>query len=365
MSFRSLLDYMSEERLACLIAGRNLGDIVIVSGVVRQLIGSGYAERYLVWTRPQMEFMFRGLPNCEVICSPFPVGTRKGFDARGLAAWLRAIRRIRSRRPSVSLDFVGDFRERMFGRLIGSARHLHIGWGRDHPYRNLIRNPLGQGCPFIRVPAQIANAYEGYQLMVGELTHKHPAGATAWEPDDLRPRRRDAKSWRVGLHPFASQACKLWPTERWVNLTRELLADGCTVIVFSAPAERDHLESIFAKVREEVTMVTGDIEEFFAAVSRLDLMIGLDSFSVHLAQRAGVRSIMINAGSPPELWRVPSGITLAASGGCRRYPCYNVAPCRGTNYENACVRAITESDVLAAVGKLKREDFEGNGPGRP
>ena len=114
-------------------------------------------------------------------------------------------------------------------------------------------------------------------------------------------------------------------------------------------------------------MVTGDIEEFFAAVSRLDLMIGLDSFSVHLAQRAGVSSIMINAGSPPELWRVPSGITLAASGGCRSYPCYNVAPCRGTKYENACVRAIAEADVMAAVQRLQRghRKTEGNGLSLP
>lgn len=345
---------MKAERIACLIAGRNLGDIVIANGLLRYLVEHNYAEHYLVWTRPHMAFMFQELPNCEVVCSPFPIGTRKEFDFPGILAWLRAAKYIRSRRPSVSLDFVGDLRERIFARTIGSGRHIHIGWAQYHPFHNLIRNPLGQGTPLVTVPKTVPNVYEACELMLRELVDNRGPWGSPWASKADDKTFRELKSYHIGLHPFASQASKLWPRERWLSLARQLLANGCILTAFSAPGERNHLEEIFSELSSSMIMISGTIQEFFNAVSRLDLLIGLDSFSVHLAQRAGVRSIMINAGSPPELWRVPSGVTLAASGGCKRYPCYNVAPCLGTNYENVCINAIAVSDVLAAIEKMRR-----------
>src|SRR3982074_3030463 len=133
---------MNQERLACLIAGRNLGDIVISSGILKDLAAERYAERYIVWTRPQAAWMFEEIGNCKVISSPFPVGTMQRFRGREMMSLLRAAARIRALRPSVSIDLVGDVRERMLARLIGSTRHLHIGWERSHPYGRLIRNPL-------------------------------------------------------------------------------------------------------------------------------------------------------------------------------------------------------------------------------
>jgi hypothetical protein len=67
-----------------------------------------------------------------------------------------------------------------------------------------------------------------------------------------------------------------------------------------------------------------------------------------------VPSITINAGNPPELYAVPDGHTLAASGGCPNYPCFNVAPCRGQRHEHACVKAIDPERVLAAVDAVVR-----------
>ena len=353
---------MSRERLACLIAGRNLGDIVILSGTLRDLVAAGYAERYLVWTRPQMAGVFRGIRGCEVICSAFPVGTRKEFGASALLKWASVIARIRAMRPSVSIDFVGDFRERLFGRLTGSERHLHIGWDRHHPHNHLIRNPFGPGHPLVTVPADVPNVYDAHRLMVRSLTGKDPASAR----DPGRPGSGSASSgapYRVGLHPFASQACKRWPGERWAGLASALLDSGCAVVAFSAPGEREALEAMFAGLEGRVAMASGSMDQFADAVASLDLMIGLDSFSVHLAHRLGVPSITINAGTPAELWAVPSGRTLAASGGCAHYPCYNVAPCRGTAYENACVNAVGEAEVLAAVEHFRLESA-GSSPGR-
>ena len=341
---------MSKERLACLIASRNLGDIVISSGILTQLIAHQYAERYVVWTRPQAAWLFEGLANCDVVCSSFPVGTVQSFRGHQLMSLLRATARIRRLRPSVSIDLVGDFRERLFARLIGTARHVHIGWEAGHPYRRLIRNPFGSGHPLVIVPASVPNVYAGYQLMLQALVggFNHPRFAT-----DLSKQKTPAS--RVGLHPFASQRSKMWPDENWLRLAQGLLAKDIEVVAFGASADRPALLRMFAGIGERLSFVTGDLGQFADAVAGLDLMVGLDSFSIHMAQRQNVASVMINAGTPPVLWVPPRGRILAASGGCRHYPCYNVAPCLGQPYENACVNAISPTEVLAIVDTMRSE----------
>ncbi len=300
-----------------------------------------------------MEFVFQNLPNFEVTCSAFPVGTRKGFDLPGIRGFFTSAKRIRSLRPSVSLDFVGDFRERGFAQLIGSACHHHIGWESGHPHANLIRNPFGTGRPIVVVPKTVVNVYDAHDLMIrallGEFGYRCATpGSTLRTTGAL-----SSQEYRVGLHPFASQLCKVWPDENWRHLAEQLLAAGYTVRVFCAPNERRVLGRIFGTLVDRVVVISGSLPEFAEAVTRLDLLIGLDSFAVHLAHWARVPSITINAGTPERLWAVPSGCTLAASGGCEHYPCYNRAPCRGTTYENACVRAIGESEVRGAVEMMR------------
>ena len=338
------------ENLACLIAGRNLGDIVVHSEFFRRLASRNYAKRYIVWTRPQLAFLFLDIPNCEVICSQFPVGTAKQFNGGTAAAFFKAAMAIRRQRPDVTLDLVGDFRERWFARLAGSRRHVHIGWERDHPFAQLIRNPFGSGRPIVRVPVIVANAYSAYQIMLDILAPGRNDRQAAMAVSRSSVSR--AGAMRVGLHPFASQPSKLWPAENWRIVARELLSRGVELNAFAAPNELTAAQSLFSEFGPRVSIFTGTISEFAHALTNLDILIGLDSFSVHMAHRQGVRSITINAGTPTELWAVPSGRTLGGAGGCAYYPCYNIAKCQNTAYENACVRSVSPSDVLNAIKSI-------------
>jgi heptosyltransferase-3 len=339
------------EPLACLIASRNLGDIVMWSGLLQELVAAGYASRYIVWTRPKMACMFEDLPVVQIVCSAFPVGTGSRFGLTELKSLLKAAAAIRAMRPSVVIDFVGDIRERLLARLIG-GRHLQIGWGRGHGHCRMIRNPFGPARPFVTVPASVPNIYDGYGLMMDALApgcSPRAAGACqAGSFDGQTPIRR------IGLHPFASQPSKLWPRQCWRELVQALAAQGFELSAFASPEERAELERIFLGLTERVVLLTTDIRQYCQDVAQLDLVIGLDSLSMHMAHRFGVPSITINSGNPPELYAVPSGQTLAASGGCPHYPCYNVAPCRGRSYENACVKAISPQAVLAAVESLQQ-----------
>lgn len=332
------------EKLVCLIVARNLGDAVIQSAFLKKLATNGYAKNYVAWVRPQVAFLFNDIPGCQVVCSQFPVGTAKNFGLKNALAFLKAAWRIRQMRPSVTMDLIGDFRERFFALLLGAPKHQYIGWAEGHPFNLIIRNPLGRGQPAFDVPAATPNIYLSYGLFLEHLTGGRESSILA----HAQPVQADRLN--IGLHPFASQQCKLWPDKNWLALATHLLDDGHGVTVFGAGAEKVALEKIFAPVLSRVTVFTKSLADFTEKVSELDLFIGLDSFGVHMGQRQGVRNILINAGNNPEVWTPPSTVLLAHSGGCQYYPCNNVPKCEGTAAEYICIRSVKPQEVLSAAG---------------
>lgn len=334
----------SPHESACLICARNLGDAVIQSMFFRQLVVRGFAKHYYVWTRPQVAFLFADIPGCEVIGSQFPVGTSKQFDRAGIAGFLKGVVRLRRIRPSVTLDLIGDVRERMFAWLAGSREHLHIGWAPGHPFASIIRNPFGIGRPACVVPVERANVYQAHRDFLDALTVAVPQIPAS--PHDLPV---SSTLRRIGLHPFASQDCKLWPDAQWRELAEVLQREGAEVVAYGAPSDRSRLEEIFGGLSQPPPLITGSLRSFADEVAKLDLMIGLDSFSVHMAERQGVRSVMLNACNHPTLWQPPRGVSVSKSGGCAVHPCMNVPVCESGSSPHVCIRSVSLDDVREAV----------------
>lgn len=337
-----------KHKIACLIVGRNLGDAVIQSKYLGQLIERGYAERYVVWTRHQVGFLFSHLNNCEVITSPFPVGTNKQFDLKGLGQFLKAVYCLRKIKPTVSLDMIGDFRERFFAKLIGFQPHHYIGWEKGHPFARIIRNPFGASKPICIVPISVSNIYAAYQLFIDSVNP-----VIRFDSNILPSLKRGASSVkRIGLHPFASQECKLWPESNWRELAHWLLDKGIAVTVYGAPSERDALLRIFSELKKQPEYFTKSIPELDLDIKRLDLMIGLDSFSVHMAERNGVRSIMLNACNHPTLWVPPLCQSISKSGGCLMHPCMNIPRCISEERKYVCIRSLDPKVVADETEKV-------------
>lgn len=352
MNNQQLQNSIPQQRLACLIVGRNLGDSVIQSIFLRKLINLNYARYYLVWTRPEAAYFFDGLPNCKVVTSYFPVGTDKRFNIAGAIGFFKALYKIRRLRPSVTIDLIGDFRERLFAKMLGSNEHRQIGWHSDHPFSRIIRNPFWKNPPFFLIPSSSVNVYEAHDLFLYSLT--------GVEQTKNGRGKISHKLQRVGLHPFASLRCKLWPAENWLKLAICLQELGVSLTVYGAPSERRLLEEIFLDLPLAPNYFTKDIRAFSEDVSTLDLMIGLDSFSVHIAEFNRVPSIMLNACNFPMLWAPPHCKELSNSGGCKYYPCMNVPGCRGTSGEYACIRSLEPETVVQLLLDAEKQGLWGN-----
>jgi len=342
--------------LATLITARNLGDAVIaVTFLIRAMRDMPRVE-WLVWCRPQVSFLFVGLPNVvDFRISHFPMGTSKQFTLKAVYELSRNLLQLRRLRCGFSVDLMGDVREVMLGRLLSRGKHFSPGWPAGHPFLRMLRLPRGllKG-RLVEIPIGVINVYEAYGIfskgladLVGgnvNTTVTIPAGLAHGEPCC-----RHFGGRRVGVHPFASQSCKLWGAERWRELMRALIDKDYEVFAFGSPAERSELLSLTAGILDPNAVITEAIPDFFAKVRDLDLLIGLDSFSIHAAYVSGVPAVMINGSNHPELFCPPGVKRLAVAADCGFQPCLNVPRCSGSIGEYVCTRGVAVSAVLNEV----------------
>jgi heptosyltransferase-3 len=336
------------EKRACFLVARNLGDAVIQFRFIEQLVNREYADKYIIWTRPQVAFLYKKLPRCEVIESSFPVGTDKQFGLKGIIGFIKALKRLRHLKPTVTVDMIGDFRELLFARLIGRQKHLYIAWSKDHTFSRIIRNPIKRSKPVCLIHKEISNIYDAYKIFTDHISNASSENNTntlAVELSNKKPIKR------VGLHPFASQKCKLWPGKNWKELAKWLINNNISVIVYGSKKERKSIDKIFGDISQRMEIVTAGIEGFYTDVSKLDLMIGLDSLSVHIAEINNIRSIMINACNHPQLWVPPLSESISQSGGCKSYPCLNKPVCIGSKEEFACIKSIEVDEITKKILK--------------
>ena len=334
-------------RVLCLLSARNLGDAVIHSQVLDTLAERCYADRYLIWTFPQGAHLFRATPNCKIFTSSFPMGaTVKGFLRHGMPSFLNALHLLRKERPTQTLDLVGDFRERLACRLLGAPENISPDWAPGHPMRPHIRCWSLREAGQVPVSNRSPNVYAAYTEILRAIT-----GDQSLELRRIPP--RSAATLSIGMHPFASTECKLWPKKSWVALMARLHLryPEARFILFGAPADREALSVLSAEAGIPAEVFTSTLLQFREKVAELSVLVGLDSFSVHLASSVGVPAVVLVGPNDPVVFAPPTGLLVTQPDVCPLHPCYGKPGCVGKGFEYACMRSIAVSDVEERVAE--------------
>jgi ADP-heptose:LPS heptosyltransferase len=196
----------------------------------------------------------------------------------------------------------------------------------------------------------VPNLYEAQALMLHSI-----APSSRLDPP-MFPRMplREGLALRIGLHPSASAPFKLWPVEHWRMLVI-LLCDtfpGSCFVLFGAPNERLALEELAATLDAPCELLASSLNEFKACLSSIDLLFGLDSFSVHLAHSQGVPSVVLVGANNPRVFTPPSGLAVTHPGRCPIQPCGGRPSCVGKSQQYSCMVDILPQDVMHAVFHL-------------
>ncbi len=170
----------------------------------------------------------------------------------------------------------------------------------------------------------------------------------------------------VLLNPNASDMLPLrkWPTDRFVELARRLLAetDDTLIVLTGAPGERPKAEEICTNIGSpRLISMAGKttLRELFVLYTLSDLLVTNDSGPAHFASTTDVRIVVLFGPETPQLFGpLGDGVEVIWKGlGCS--PCVNAmnhrfSPCNN----NLCMQTITTDEVWQkVVSSLQQPSF--------
>jgi len=160
----------------------------------------------------------------------------------------------------------------------------------------------------------------------------------------------------VGIAPFAKHQWKMWPEEKMRELLKLLDEKGVSVILFGGPGEEQKkLEGWVADLKTAQTFagkltMSGELE----LMSRLDVMVSMDSANMHLASLSGTRVISIWGATHAYAGFMGYGQTVAdalqVNLDCRPCSVFGNKPCHRGDF--ACMERITPEMVMERIFKM-------------
>jgi ADP-heptose:LPS heptosyltransferase len=165
----------------------------------------------------------------------------------------------------------------------------------------------------------------------------------------------------IGVAPYAKHKLKMWPEDNMIRLL-EMISEKhrSRIWLFGGREESDRLKALLQKVTFSCKM-TDDLtlDEELALMSKLDLMIAMDSSNMHMAALVGTKVISIWGGTDPVsgfgAWNQPEEHFVSIPFdklACRPCTIYGKGECRRGDL--ACMNWLTPGMVLEKIEKILR-----------
>lgn len=167
-------------------------------------------------------------------------------------------------------------------------------------------------------------------------------------------------SVNIGIAPYAKHQLKIWPEEYIVQLSGMISGKlRVRFWLFGGKEEYERLFCLQGKITDSY-LVAGELslEEELALMSRLDIMIAMDSANMHLAALTGAKVISIWGATDPVAgfgpWNQPGEYSLSIPVEeltCRPCTVYGKGNCRRGDF--ACMKWLTPEKVFNKLIQLE------------
>ena len=204
------------------------------------------------------------------------------------------------------------------------------------------------------VKTQQRTSFEGYQQVLAELGF--PVQIDWHQPFSLIGNEAIAKENAIGVAPFAAHQGKVYPLDKLEQVVAKL-SKHLHVYLFGAGAEEKALMEQWEQKYPNVESVVGrlaDMCEELRLMSRLRLVLAMDSGNMHLASLAGVPVVSVWGATHPLggflAWGQSMDNVIQEDLPCRPCSIYGNKPCRYGDYR--CLTNIPPERIVEAISKL-------------
>ena len=163
----------------------------------------------------------------------------------------------------------------------------------------------------------------------------------------------------IGVAPFARHKLKVWPEDNMVLLLKMIYEKHkCRFWLFGGKEDSDKLKAFQARVPGSVNLEgTLSLGEELALMSKLDIMIAMDSSNMHMAALSGTKVISIWGGTDPfsgfGAWMQDESFSIRIPVDeltCRPCTVYGKGECKRGDF--ACMNWLTPEKVFEKIEKL-------------
>ena len=163
----------------------------------------------------------------------------------------------------------------------------------------------------------------------------------------------------IGVAPYAKHKLKMWPENYMVRLL-ELIGENqrCRFWLFGGNEDSGRLIALQCRIAGSTNLVGKlSLDEELIFMSKLDMMISMDSSNMHMAALVGTKVISIWGGTDPlsgfAAWMQPESFSIRIPDEeltCRPCTIYGKGECKRLDF--ACMIWLTPEMVFQKIEKL-------------
>lgn len=328
-----------------------MGDVALTLPAVRQ---AALQKKVVVLTKPLFCSFFENIDNVSI------VEADTGGVHKGLSGIYRLFKEIRVlHRVDYVLDLHSVIRSRILSALfrLSGIKVFRIDKGRrakrrfikTHRKEDLIHTTERYRKVFLDAGLKIAEP----EIPAFKLSEDESRLADKYL-EDLKLVKRKL----IAIAPYAMHPAKQWPEKLMKELIGKLDNTGrMHIFLFGGRQERGKLLDLCINM-DSVTVVAGDlaIREELALISKMDLMISMDSSNLHMAAVSGINTLSIWGGTHPLTGFGPLGkqghiiLGLAMEElDCRPCTIYGKGECKRKDEKYKCLNDISPASVIKAI----------------
>lgn len=324
---------------------KSIGDVAMTIPVIYSAAKANPADSFTVLTQDFLLPLFLNRPhNVKLIGIDL-----KGAE-KGLPGFLRFVRTLARYRYDIVLDLHFVLRTRILDWIFRlKGRKVFVLDKMRREQKRLIRKPPKDIAPLSDMTTRYMDVFFDAGIFFNKtfisLYNEYP-------PEETVVRKIvDKKDGRwVGIAPFAGHREKVYPVEKMERVVEMLSQqENIALFLFGAKGEEEAVLKAWETRYAHTQNVVGrySLEQELALISRLDVLICMDSANMHFASLVGVKAISIWGATHPYAGFYGYGqspdLAVQTKLSCRPCSIFGKKPCyRG---DRACLTHI-EPEII-------------------
>ncbi len=284
---------------------RYIGDVLLTTPAIR-LLRSAYPSAHVTMVvNLGTEDVLKHNPHVnEVVTIDRDRIERAGPFTR-MAYELSLLKRLRSRRADLAIDFDSGERAGFLSLLSGAA--LRVGfrrktglrrWLYNRPVEQVWTHTVERNLGLVRQALGLGPGDDWLELYTSREDEQR---IDAW----MHRSGLVSGQW-ILIHPGGRFQYKRWAPEKWAALVDRWHEESrMPVVLAGGEKERPDIEIIMSRVKKQPYSLVGQttVLEFAALCRRAALLIANDSGPSHIAAAVGTRVVALFGFSDPAIWR--------------------------------------------------------------